>query len=215
MFRIANNIIIVLKNSMNDWKSYLYSDNEYLCNVVIKRVIFQGDSVSSLWCVITLISICMVLTKVRMSYPLGKNEPVVNHLLFMYDFKQFAKSERLIPEGRQCKNGWNVVLDFQVCCWLWREEGSHFVMVLNNHLKKPWWSQMKVEIITLVFSKLMTYYITWWRTKLGIHIWWVSVESKLHSHKQIVTINTWVVQLDTVLQFGHRWKLLNLIGRDL
>lgn len=57
----------------------------------------------------------MVLTKVRMSYPLGKNEPVVNHLLFMYDFKQFAKSERLIPEGRQCKNGWNVVLDFQVC----------------------------------------------------------------------------------------------------
>lgn len=43
-----------------------------------------------------LVHISMVLKKVKMGHELGKNRPVVNHLLFIDDLELLAKSENKI-----------------------------------------------------------------------------------------------------------------------
>ena len=48
MVGLADNIIGLIKQSMNRWKTNLYADGKLLGSVPIKREIFQGDSLSSL-----------------------------------------------------------------------------------------------------------------------------------------------------------------------
>ena len=54
MVGLADNIIGLVKQSMNTWKTNLYADGKLLGSVPIKRGIFQGDLFSPLLFVITL-----------------------------------------------------------------------------------------------------------------------------------------------------------------
>ena len=53
----ADNIIGLIKQSMNKWKTNLYADGKLLGSVPIRRGIFQGDSFSPLLFVIALFTI--------------------------------------------------------------------------------------------------------------------------------------------------------------
>ena len=96
MFGIAENVRNVLKKSMEQWKSPLMSNGEDLGEVNVKRGIFQGDSLSPLLLVLSMVPLSLILRKVNAYYEWGKKDYKLNHLLYMDDFKLFAKSEEQI-----------------------------------------------------------------------------------------------------------------------
>ena len=55
MVGLSDNIIGLIKQSMNKWKTNLYADGKLLGSVTIRRGIFQGDSFSPLLFGITLL----------------------------------------------------------------------------------------------------------------------------------------------------------------
>ncbi len=81
---------------MKQWKLSLTSNGEELGDVDIKRGIFQGDSLSPLLFVLSMIPLSLLLRKVNVCYEWGKKEYKLNHLLFMDDLKLFSKNEEQI-----------------------------------------------------------------------------------------------------------------------
>lgn len=94
MLKISGNIKDLLKNSMNEWESELTAGGQSLGRVKIRRGIFQGDSLSPLLFVISLIPLSFILRKMKARYDFSKSGPSINHLLYMDDLKLFAKSEK-------------------------------------------------------------------------------------------------------------------------
>ena len=92
MFGIAENVKKFLIDSMKTWKTELTSSGERLGVIHIRRGIFQGDSLSPLLFVLSMIPLTLILRKSTAGYDLAK-EFKVNHLLFMDDLKLFGKSE--------------------------------------------------------------------------------------------------------------------------
>ena len=60
---LADNIIGLIKQSMNKWKTNLYADGKILGSVPIRKGIFQGDSFSPLLFVIALLPLTHILEK--------------------------------------------------------------------------------------------------------------------------------------------------------
>ena len=71
----------------------LTAGSEVLGEVNIQRGIFQGDSLSPLLFVMSLISLTLMLRKVRAGYDLDNWNGLVNHLLFMDDLKLYGRNE--------------------------------------------------------------------------------------------------------------------------
>ena len=92
MFGIAENVKKFLIDSMKTWKTELISSGERLGVIHIRRGIFQGDSLSPLLFVLSMIPLTLILRKSRAGYDFAK-EFKVNHLLFMDDLKLFGKDE--------------------------------------------------------------------------------------------------------------------------
>ena len=93
MLGIVDNVRSFSKKSMKKWKLLLSSNRSDSCEVNINRGIFQGDSLSPLILVIWMISLSLVLRKMKASYEWGRKEFKLNHLLFVGDLKLFGKSE--------------------------------------------------------------------------------------------------------------------------
>ena len=93
-FGVAENNKSLLVNSMEKYKVMLFSGNSELGKVEIKRGIFQGDSLSPLVFVLTLIPLSFILTKVKASYELSESKEKIDHLLFMDDLKLYSRSEK-------------------------------------------------------------------------------------------------------------------------
>ena len=73
MVVLADNIIGLIKQSMNKWKTNLYADEKLLGSVPIKEGIFQGDSISPLLFVIAVLPLTHILRETGMGYHLEKN----------------------------------------------------------------------------------------------------------------------------------------------
>ena len=93
MFGIAENLRTFLQKSMQQWRLSLTANGEDLGEVNVKRGIFQGDSLSPLLFVLSMVPLSLILKKVNACYKWGKKEYKLNHLLFMDDLKLYAKSE--------------------------------------------------------------------------------------------------------------------------
>ena len=89
---VSENIMQMVENNMQNWKTMLTSAGKELAEVHIRRGIFQGDSLSPLLFVICLIPMSLVLRKVKAGYSFGNDKPKVNQLLFMDDMKLFGRS---------------------------------------------------------------------------------------------------------------------------
>ena len=92
---VADNVINFITRSMRNWNVDLTSCGEFLGKVNIRRGIFQGDSLSPLLFVISMIPLTEILRNVPTGYTL-KCGLKLNHLLFMDDLKIYGKSEREI-----------------------------------------------------------------------------------------------------------------------
>ena len=77
---------------MKKWSVELTCGSENLGDVGIKKGIFQGDSLSSLFFVACLIPLTYVLRRCAAGYEFSSNWSKVNHLLFMDDLKLYAKT---------------------------------------------------------------------------------------------------------------------------
>ena len=66
MVGVAGNIISLIEQSMNKWKTNLYADGKLLGSVPIGREIFQGDSFSPLVFVIALLLLTHILRETGM-----------------------------------------------------------------------------------------------------------------------------------------------------
>ena len=97
MFGIAENLTRVAQNSLKQWTTELTAGNQvFQGEVCIKRGIFQGDSLSPLLFILTLILLTLVLRKVKAGYNLWNGLPTIIHPLFMDDPKLFGKSENWV-----------------------------------------------------------------------------------------------------------------------
>ena len=100
LFGAAENIRSLLENSMMSWQTELTSNGQTLGTVSIKRCIFQGDSLSPLLFVVTMIPLTLILRKCEASYQYT-NSTKLNHLLFMDDLKLYARNENQLDSPVQ------------------------------------------------------------------------------------------------------------------
>ena len=77
---------------MKHWNTELNAGQSRLGNVKIERGIFQGDSLSPLLFVMTMIPLTLMLRKTNTFYEVRKTGERINHSLFMDDLKLFAKN---------------------------------------------------------------------------------------------------------------------------
>ena len=77
---------------MNKWKLELASNVLSLGNFEIWRGIFQGDSLSTLLFVQSMIPLSLIFKKVKFRYKFCDKKTRINHLLFMANLKLIAKS---------------------------------------------------------------------------------------------------------------------------
>ena len=89
----AESLRTFLQKSMQQWRLSLTANGEDLGEVNVKMGIFQGDSLSPLLLVLSMVQLSLILKKVNECYKWRKREYALNHLLFMDDLKLYAKSE--------------------------------------------------------------------------------------------------------------------------
>ena len=94
MVGVSEQIKLFLSESMNAWNVGLTCNNQSLGRVDIKRVIFQGDSLSPLLFVPCLIPLTLILHKSESAYQFSSTKEKINHFLFMDDLKLYTKNEK-------------------------------------------------------------------------------------------------------------------------
>ena len=89
---------------MKSWKVELTLGGETLSEVKVNRGVSQGDSVSPIFFVITLIPLSLLLRDMKAGYMLGEVRGKINNLLFMDVLELFGKSMQEIDSGASSKN---------------------------------------------------------------------------------------------------------------
>ena len=77
---------------MKNWNIELTSGGETLGDLKTNRGIFQGDILSSVLFMITLITLTVLLRDMEAGYMLEESRGKINHLLFMDDLKLYGKT---------------------------------------------------------------------------------------------------------------------------
>ena len=132
MFGIAQNMVGLIQNNIKQWKTVLTTGGEALGEVHIRRGIFQGDSLSSLLFVISLIrALTPVLRKVKAGYDPGNGKGMINHFLFMDDLKKpYGKNENhvdfLVPSVRIVAEDMPMEFGIPKCAILLMKRGKVF-----------------------------------------------------------------------------------------
>ena len=93
LFGISENLRMFLQKSMQQWRLSMPVNVEDMGEFNVKRRIFQGEILSPLLSVLSMVPLSLILKKVNACYKWGKEKYKLNHLLFMDDLKLYAKSE--------------------------------------------------------------------------------------------------------------------------
>jgi hypothetical protein len=127
MVKVSDNIKRFVKGGMEQWKTILENSGKQLGEVKIKRGIFQGDSLSPLMFVMTMIPLTMVLRRLTPAYK-TKDGNRINHLLYMDDLKLYGKSqndmETLIHTVRIYSNDIGMQFGLDKCATLMMRRGK-------------------------------------------------------------------------------------------
>ena len=92
MFCVASNVEKMLAASMQVSQTVLTCCNETLGGqVTFRRGIFQGDSLSLLLFVMSMVPFNLVLRKIKVGYQFSSNKEQINHLMFKDDTRLVAK----------------------------------------------------------------------------------------------------------------------------
>lgn len=98
LMKVNREVIRFLSMSMEKWNTQLMINGEEIGQCKIRRGIFQGDSLSPLLFVISMIPLTQILHKTGAGYQLGKEGEKINHLLYMDDLKLYGKSKAEIRQ---------------------------------------------------------------------------------------------------------------------
>ena len=132
IFGIAQNMVGLIQNNIKQWKTVLTAGGEARGEVHIRRGIFEGDSLSSLLFVISLIRArTLMLRKVKAGYDPGDGKGMINHLLFMDDLKKpYGKNENqvdsLVPSVRIVVEDMRIKFGIPKCAILLMKSGKVF-----------------------------------------------------------------------------------------
>ena len=128
MFGIAFIVEKMLTVSMQGWQTGLTCCNETLGQVMFRRGIFQGDSLSPLLFVMSMVPLNLVLRKIKVGYQFSSNKEQINHLMFMEDIKLVAKDERglasLIQTVRVVSTDIGMKFGLEKCAMLVMKKGK-------------------------------------------------------------------------------------------
>ena len=94
MYRISQEIINFIEKNMKNWTVELTAGGKSLAEKKAQIGIFQGDALSPLLFIISMIPQNHILRKCAVGYKLSISQGKVNHLMYMDDIKQFAKNEK-------------------------------------------------------------------------------------------------------------------------
>ena len=89
---MASNVISLVKKTMTNWRTELECNGQALVGVNIRRGIFQGDTLSPLLFITSLLPLSILLRKAKPGYKLRQGRKV-NHLLYMDDLKLYGKNK--------------------------------------------------------------------------------------------------------------------------
>ena len=89
---VNKKMIGAIGESMNQLNMQLTACGTRLANIPLKSGIFQGDTLSTLLFCVTLSPLSIILNRTTLGYKL-KSGQNLNHLLYMNDFEQYAKTE--------------------------------------------------------------------------------------------------------------------------
>ena len=138
MLGVSSNIGQFLKTAMSSWNTLLTVNGQILGQVNIRRGIFQGDSLSPLLFVVTLIPLTIILRKTVFEYQTSKNAAKISHLLYMDDLKLYGKSapelESLLNTVRIFSNDISMEFGLDTCSTLTIQRGS---VVQTEGINKP------------------------------------------------------------------------------
>ena len=87
LFGVAENIKVLIVDSMEKWRVMLSERNSELGEVDIQRGIFKEDSLSPLVFVLALIPLSSILRKTKAAYEYSGSKVKINHLLLMDSLK--------------------------------------------------------------------------------------------------------------------------------
>lgn len=229
MFGVAKNVIHTLRNSMPEWKTRLYVNNQHLANVNIKRGIFQGDAFSPLLFVIALIPITMVLKKVKMGYQLSKGPndkkgckgPLLNHMLFMDDLKLFSKTDReidsLVETVRLCSSDIGMEFGISKCAVLSMKRGKRAVCqgielpgeVMSDPDEGGYKYLGILELDDILHNEMKNKLRETYMKRLKLVL-----KSKLHARHIITAINTWAVAVIRYAAAIVKWNVDDIAELD-
>ena len=96
IFKVNEKLKNFLSQAFNLFKTSLTYKNVQIGSIDIKQGIYQGDSLSPLLFIMTLIPLSTLLNKQTKGYTIGtnKNKEHISHLLFVDDIKLYATSEK-------------------------------------------------------------------------------------------------------------------------
>lgn len=161
MFCVAGNIV-----EYYDWKTYFYSNNYYLSDVMKNWSNFQGDPD---------LSLLFLLPWYTGSWE-WKEWTSFKSLAFYGGIEAVCKTRDWNWfNWRQCKNvammqKWGSAFSAMMCCL--SREGWHWTMKrIKWYLSNTWRSQSKADTNIMGFLKLMTLHREIWRTELRVYIW--------------------------------------------
>ena len=94
MYKISHEVINFIDKTMNIWRVELTTGGKRLAEAKIQRGIFQGDALSPLLFIITMMPLNHILRKCTAGYKLSRSQCKINPLMYMVDIKLFAKNEK-------------------------------------------------------------------------------------------------------------------------
>ena len=222
MFGIAENLRTFLQKSMQQWKLSLEANGEDLGEANVKRAIFQGDSLSPLLFVLSMVLLSLILKKVNACYKWGKKEYKLNHLLFMDNLKLYAKSEEqtntLVRTVYVFRTDIGMKFGIKKCGILTMKRGK---IVKSEGIKLPDGEVMKqvgqegytylgiIELDKIKETEMKEKITKEYKRRQRLIL-----KSKLNGRNKVTAINTWAV---AIFRYGAgiiQWKASELEDLD-
>ena len=219
MCGISPSLIDLFDTSFKQSSVDLMFGSSVLGRVKIKRGIFQGDSVSPLHFIISLLPLSFLLNQHNLGYSLDcKGGPSISHRLYMDDLKLYASSEedmeRLVNTTSEFSDDIKMEFGLDKCASVKITKGSKAVfsgisLPNGDHidgLDDEGYKYLGVLEANTILHKEMKELVTKeyvWRVKKVLR-------SQLHGKFSIQAINTWAVP---VVRYGA--GILNWTAQDL
>ena len=134
LYKINKNIIKILQSCMEHWETtlQLHTENTTLITkkIKIESGIYQGDSLSPLWFILSLNPLSKALNKMKTGYKIKANttENTFNHLFYVDDLKLYAQSEsdinRLIKTTEEFSSDIKMNFGIDKCAKLVTKKGK-------------------------------------------------------------------------------------------